>query len=110
MTYIEKFIVFIVRYIKTWQMLLLHLDSFVKIPLAERKRVYLPPIVFLFVSLTIFSFLLDVSGHLFLLAIDPEMPTANKWLSWPDQSILLPSLVEITIQAFLWYVILYRWL
>jgi len=110
MEFIAKFIGLVHRYLKTCQMLLLHPDRFVKITLRERDEKYIPPVRFLLVSLIVLNYVVTLFAYLAWQLLDPEAPMNPKMWELPSQSIVLPSLVQIAVQAFLWYAILHRWL
>lgn len=107
---IDKLLNSIRRYLNTWQMLLLHPDRFVRMTLQKRAEDYVPPVAFLFVSLVVLNYVLTLIGYFVWRAVDPDAPVNPRIWTSPSQFIVLPSLIQITVQAFLWYAVFHKWL
>jgi hypothetical protein len=102
----------IVRYVRTWQIILLRPDEFVRMPLDKRKQAYTSPYPFLYASAIILAYLTTCGAWLLArLTATPAPPFDPRSLVEPSSfSLVLPQLVSTGIQAFLWFAVMHKWL
>ncbi len=101
-----------VKYALTWKAVLLKPDEFARVPLNKRKQQYTSPYAFLSISLLLLNYLNTIATWALARFGNTPGPGLNlRSLADPSTlSAMLPAVVSTGIQAFLWWVVLHKWL